>query len=95
MTGLQEDLRHPSIYALVPLVSSHRYQGPGRMDYKSDLLADAMGGLTGLLTHNLICFSCYIIEERTCLKDKEWGQTGVKRIAGTLGCTMDPPAATE
>lgn len=31
----------------------------------------------------------------THLKDSEWGQMGVKRIAGTFGCTMEPPAATE
>lgn len=29
------------------------------------------------------------------LNEREWGQTGVKRIAGTLGWTMEPPAATE
>ena len=29
------------------------------------------------------------------LKDREWGQMGVNRIAGTFGCTMEPPAATE
>ena len=29
------------------------------------------------------------------LKDREWAQMGVNRMAGTLGCTMDPPAATE
>ena len=29
------------------------------------------------------------------LKESECGQMGVKRMAGTLGCTMDPPAATE
>ena len=27
-------------------------------------------------------------------KDSECGQMGVKRMAGTLGCTIDPPAAT-
>lgn len=29
------------------------------------------------------------------LKESECGQTGVNSMAGTLGCTMDPPAATE
>ena len=29
------------------------------------------------------------------LKDREWGQMGVNRMAGTLGWTMEPPAATE
>ena len=29
------------------------------------------------------------------LKESECGQMGVKRMAGTLGCTMEPPAATE
>ena len=32
---------------------------------------------------------------RAYLKDSECAQTGVKRMAGTLGCTMEPPAATE
>lgn len=27
------------------------------------------------------------------LKDSEWGQTGAMRMAGTLGCIMDAPAA--
>ena len=27
------------------------------------------------------------------LKDKECGQTGVMMIAGTLGCTIEAPAA--
>ena len=29
------------------------------------------------------------------LKEREWGQMGVNKIAGTFGCTMEPPAATE
>ena len=33
--------------------------------------------------------------QRFHLKDRECGQMGVKRMAGTLGWTMDPPAATE
>jgi hypothetical protein len=28
-------------------------------------------------------------------KEREWGQTGVSRIDGTSGCTIEPPAATE
>lgn len=30
-----------------------------------------------------------------CRKDRECGQIGVNRMAGTMGWTMDPPAATE
>ena len=32
--------------------------------------------------------------QHTHLKLSECGQMGVKRMAGTLGCTMEPPAAT-
>ena len=36
-----------------------------------------------------------ILDNSVYLNDRECAQMGVKRIAGTFGCTMDPPAATE
>lgn len=55
----------------------------------------AVEGLGQGLEAAAACVAGHSILTAAYLKEREWGQMGVKRMAGTLGCTMLPPAATE
>ena len=100
--------RHPRLGGLDDAATTA--SGSNLQEWKSDAEVMQKLGSQGLRQQDVITGANLLRSQKThammgmaqpwqglysYLKDSECAQIGVKRMAGTLGCTMDPPAATE